>query len=102
MLYAAASKTKKDREQLCFAVFFGTIKRAFKAASRLRLNVARFNKNLFRRKKGMRRGKKRACLLCLTYGGVLRCLYRPAPQNFDIKFYYTKKYTRLFVLRQTR
>lgn len=53
MLYAAAGKTKKDREQLCFAVFFGTIKRAFKAASRLRLNVARFNKNLFRRKKGM-------------------------------------------------
>lgn len=52
MLYAAASKTKKDREQLCFAVFLGTIKRAFKAASRLRLNVARFNKNLFRRKKG--------------------------------------------------
>ena len=31
----------------------------------------------------MRRGKKRACLLCLTYGGVLRCLYRPAPQTGD-------------------
>ena len=48
-------------------------------------------KTFFGAKRAWRRGKKRACLLCLTSGGVLRCLYRPAPQNFDIKFYYTKK-----------
>lgn len=91
MLYAAAGKTKKDREQLCFAVFFGTIKCAFKEASRLRLNVARFNKNLFRRKKGRAPRQEKSLSFMLTSGGVLRCMYRLAPQNFDIKFYYTKK-----------
>ena len=101
MLYAAASKTKKDREQLCFAVFLGTIKRAFKAAACV-LMLRGLIKTFFGAKRAGRRGKKRACLLCLTSGGVLRCLYRPAPESFDIKFYYTIKYTRLFVLRQTR
>ena len=33
-------------------------------------------KTFFGTKTAWRRGKKRACLLCLTSGGVLRCLYR--------------------------
>lgn len=84
---------KKDRKRLCFAVFFVAIKmRAFKEASRLILNVARFNKNLFRHKNGMAPRQEKSLSFMPNVRRRFTLPVSPAPpQNFDIKFYYTKK-----------